>query len=184
MRVRGSILSTLAMAVIFAAGASATVHVQHLGTPAKAGSVDFDKAAQEATKMLCEYLKIDTTVPPGNEKLGAEYLANVLKQNGIEAQLFETAPNRSCVYARLKGTGKKKAVVLLNHIDVVPAVAADWKHPPFCGEIIDNEIWGRGALDMKGFGIIELEAMLMLKRQGVTLDRDIIFLGTPDEEVG
>jgi len=184
MRVRGSIISTLTLAMfVFVLGANAAVHVQRLGTQ-KETAVDFESAAQEATRMLCQYLKIDTTVPPGNEKLGAEYLASVLKQNGIEAQLYETAPNRSCVYARLKGTGKKKAVVLLNHIDVVPAVAADWKHPPFAGEVIDNDIWGRGALDMKGFGIIELEAMLMLKRQGVKLDRDIIFLGTPDEEVG
>lgn len=185
MRVRGSIISTLVAASIcvVALAANAAVHVQHLGS-SQSGGVDFDKASQEATKMLCDYLKIDTTVPPGNEKLGAEYLASILKQNGIEAELYETAPNRSCVYARLKGTGKKKAVVLLNHIDVVPAVAADWKHPPFAGEIIDNEIWGRGALDMKGFGIIELESMLMLKRQGIKLDRDIIFLGTPDEEVG
>lgn len=184
MRVRGSIISTLTLAMfVFVLGANAAVQVQRLGTP-KEAAVDFESAAQEATKMLCQYLKIDTTVPPGNEKLGADYLASVLKQNGIEAELYETAPNRSCVYARLKGSGKKKAVVLLNHIDVVPAVAADWKHPPFAGEVIDNDIWGRGALDMKGFGIIELEAMLMLKRQGVKLDRDIIFLGTPDEEVG
>ncbi|MCC7528241.1 MAG: M20/M25/M40 family metallo-hydrolase [Candidatus Melainabacteria bacterium] len=184
MRARGSIISTFALAMfVFALAANATVHVQHIGA-SKGGQVDFDKAAQEATELLCEYLKIDTTVPPGNEKLGAEYLASVLKQNGIEARLYETAPNRSCLYARLKGSGKKKAVVLLNHIDVVPAVAADWKHPPFAGEVIDNDIWGRGALDMKGFGIVELKTMLMIKRQGLKLDRDIIFLATPDEEVG
>lgn len=144
----------------------------------------FQKCFDEARSLLSEYLKIDTSNPPGNEKLGAEYLATVLRKNGIEAQLFDTAPNRAIVYARLKGTGKKKAVVLLNHIDVVPAVAADWKHPPFSGEVHDGELWGRGALDMKGMGIAQLESMLMLKRSGKKLDRDIIFLGTPDEEVG
>lgn len=153
------------------------------GSASAASDADI-KAQTEAVQLLADYLKIDTTNPPGNEKLGAEYLAGVLRKNGIEAQIFDTDPNRSCVYARLKGTGKKKAIVLLNHIDVVPARAEDWKYPPFGGEIHDGELWGRGALDMKGMGIIELEAMLRLKRSGVTLDRDIIFLGTPDEEVG
>lgn len=151
---------------------------------AHAADVDFKAAGAEATKTLGDYLKIDTTVPPGNEKKGAEFLADILKKNGIEAQIFDTAPGRACVYARLKGNGKKRGVVLLNHIDVVPANPADWKHPPFCGEIFDGEMWGRGALDMKGMGIIELQAMMMIKKSGITLDRDIVFLGTPDEEVG
>lgn len=145
---------------------------------------DLARSQDEAIKMLKEYLKIDTTNPPGNETKGAIYLANILNDNGIEAKTFETSAGRSCVYARLKGNGKKKAVVLLNHIDVVPARAEDWKHPPFGGEEHDGEIWGRGAIDMKGYGIAELEAMLMFKRSGKLLDRDLIFLGTPDEEVG
>ena len=151
---------------------------------ARAASDADIKTQPEAVQLLADYLKIDTTNPPGNERLGAEYLAGVLRKNGIEAEIFDTTPNRSCVYARLKGTGKKKAIVLLNHIDVVPARAEDWKFPPFAGEIHNGELWGRGALDMKGMGIIELETMLRLKRSGVKLDRDIIFLGTPDEEVG
>jgi acetylornithine deacetylase/succinyl-diaminopimelate desuccinylase-like protein len=149
-----------------------------------ASGPDLDKAGKEAQEMLAEYLRIDTTNPPGNEKLGAEYLANILRKNGIEPQIFDTDKNRACVYARLKGNGKKKAVVLLSHIDVVPAQAADWKYPPFKGEVHDGELWGRGAIDMKGMGIIELEALLTLKRQGKALDRDIIFLATPDEEMG
>ncbi len=154
------------------------------GSSASAKDIDYKAAGEEATKILADYLRIDTTVPPGNEKKGAVFLADILKKNGIESQILETAPDRACIYARLKGNGKKKAIVLLNHIDVVPANAADWKHPPFGGEIHDGELWGRGALDMKGMGIIELEAMLMIKNSGITLDRDIIFLGTPDEEVG
>lgn len=89
-----------------------------------------DEQYDNAVKMLSQYIKIDTTNPPGNETLGAKYLADILKANGIEAQLFETAPGRSIVYGRLKGSGKKKALVLLNHIDVVPAQAGDWKYPP------------------------------------------------------
>jgi len=147
-------------------------------------ALDFDKAGAEATRYLSQYLKIDTTVPPGNEKLGAEFLESILKENGIETGLYETAPQRACIFARLKGSGKKRPIVLLNHIDVVPARAEDWTHPPFAGETHDAELWGRGAMDMKGMAVAELEAMLLLKRSGRTLDRDIVFLGTPDEEVG
>jgi acetylornithine deacetylase/succinyl-diaminopimelate desuccinylase-like protein len=142
----------------------------------------------DAVKILSDYIKIDTTNPPGNEKLGARYLADILEKNGIEASVIDVpdtrANNRAFVIGRLKGSGAKKAVVLLNHIDVVPARAADWKYPPFGGEIHDGELWGRGAMDMKGMGIMELAAMLALKRNGIKLDRDIIFLATPDEEIG
>lgn len=163
--------------------ASATVLVSML-CAASANAADYAKAGAEAADLLAKYIRIDTTVPPGNEQKGAEYLAEIFKRENIEAQVLPVVPGRACVYARLKGTGKKKAIVLLNHIDVVPAEPKDWKYPPFGGEVHDGELWGRGALDMKGMGIIELEAMLMLKRSGVTLDRDIIFIGTPDEEVG
>lgn len=147
--------------------------------------IDFDKAGAEATEYLSKYLQIDTTNPPGREKAGAEYLAGILRANGIDAEVIPTGEaDRASVYARLKGSGKKKGVVLLNHIDVVPAEGKDWKFPPFKGEIHDGDLWGRGALDMKNMGIAELEAMLLLKREGIKLDRDIIFLGTPDEEVG
>lgn len=145
---------------------------------------DLQHGQDEAISLLKEYLKIDTTNPPGNEAKGAAYLAKVLNDNGIEAKVLDVSANRACVYARLKGNGKKKAIVLLNHIDVVPAQAADWKHNPFGGEEIDGEIWGRGTIDMKGIGIAQLECMLMLKRSGKVLDRDIIFVATPDEEVG
>lgn len=148
------------------------------------GQASANPAGDEAVKLLREYIKVNTTNPPGNETLGAEYLAKVLRANGIEAQLFETAPGRSCVYARLKGDGSKKPIILLNHIDVVPAQASDWTHDPFSGDIVDGEIYGRGALDMKGMAISELMTVLNLKRAGKTLKRDVIFLGTPDEEVG
>lgn len=174
-----SLIGVLAVALL-GISASAAIQTQK----ERYDQPNYQKAADEALGYLAEYLRVDTTNPPGNERLGAEYLAAILNKNGIEAQLYDAAPGRAVVYARLKGTGKKKAVILLNHIDVVPAVARDWKHPPFSGEVHEGELWGRGALDMKGMGIAQLEAMLLLKRQGVKLDRDVIFLGTPDEEVG
>ena len=153
-------------------------------TSSKKSTIDCKKYGEYATNILCDYLKIDTTVPPGNEKLGADYLKGILDKHGIECKTFKTAKNRAIVYGRLKGNGSKKAIILLNHIDVVPARAEDWKYPPFSGSIHDGEIWGRGAIDMKGMGVVELVAMIMLKESGIKLDRDIIFLGTPDEEVG
>jgi acetylornithine deacetylase/succinyl-diaminopimelate desuccinylase-like protein len=139
-------------------------------------------AQDESVSTLCRYISIDTTNPPGNEKCGAVFLADILRKNGIAAEIFDTAPGRACVYARLAGTGKKRPLILLNHIDVVPASAQDWDHPPLQGQVINGEIWGRGAVDMKSMGIAELMALLSIKRSGMAHDRDIIFLATPDEE--
>ena len=89
------------------------------------------------------------------------------------------------VVARLRGIGKQnKAIVLLSHMDVVPAIASEWKVPPFSGEVKDGDIWGRGALDDKGPGVIDMMAMLAIKRAGILLNRDVIFIATGDEEEG
>ena len=139
---------------------------------------------QEALSVLTEYLRIDTTNPPGNEIKAAEFFKGIFDREGIEAHIFESAPGRGNIYARLKGDGSKKAVVLLNHMDVVPADRRYWSVDPFSGVTKDSYLWGRGALDMKGMGVVELMAMLALKRQGTPLKADIIFLGTADEEAG
>jgi len=87
--------------------------------------------------------------------------------------------------ARLRGIGeKKKALIVLSHMDVVPAVASEWKVPPFSGEVKDGYVWGRGSLDDKGPGVIDLMAILAIKRAGILLNRDIIFVATGDEEEG
>lgn len=174
--------SNVALAAALACLVSLSLNSASLA--ASNAAVDYDDAKKEATDLLSGYLQVDTTVPPGNEAKGAEYLKEIFLKNGIEARTMETAPGRACVYARLKGDGSKRPIILLSHIDVVPAEASDWKYPPFSGEVHDGELWGRGALDMKGMGIIELEAMLLLKRSGAKLTRDIIYIATPDEEVG
>ena len=151
------------------------------GEKSPAGSEELE---QEAVSLLSEYLRVDTTNPPGNEIKAAEFFKAIFDREGIEARILESAPGRGNIYARLKGDGSKKAVVLMNHMDVVPADRRYWSVDPFAGVVKDGYIWGRGALDMKGMGIVELMAMLALKRQGIRLKADVIFLGVADEEAG
>jgi acetylornithine deacetylase/succinyl-diaminopimelate desuccinylase-like protein len=143
-----------------------------------------DRALEEAVSLLSRYIQIDTTNPPGNEIKSAQFFKEIFDREGIEARIIESAPGRGNIYARLRGSGAKKAVMLLNHMDVVPADAKLWKEAPFNGAVKEGYIWGRGALDMKGPAIAELMTLLSLKRNKVALQRDVIFLGTADEEAG
>src|SRR5213075_2653698 len=138
----------------------------------------------EATALLSQYLRINTTNPPGNEVAAARWLAEVLRRDGIEAQIFEPAPGKANLYARLQGDGTARPLVLLNHMDVVLASPGYWTVDPFGGVIKDGAVWGRGALDMKGEAIAQLMTLLVLKRAHVPLKRDVIFLATSDEEIG
>jgi acetylornithine deacetylase/succinyl-diaminopimelate desuccinylase-like protein len=147
-------------------------------------AADESANAGEAVALLRDYLRIDTTNPPGNEIKAAQFFKGIFDREGIESQIFESSPGRASIYARLKGDGSRKAIVLLNHMDVVPASKQLWSVDPFSGAIKDGYLWGRGALDMKGMGIVELVAMLALKRQQVPLKADIVFLGVADEEAG
>ena len=137
--------------------------------------------------MMQQYFRINTTNPPGNELQTALWLKAVLEKEGFETQILDTislGAGRANFYARLKGNGSKKAIALVHHMDVVPANPAYWSHPPFASEIADGFIYGRGALDMKGEGIAHLMAMIELKRSGAVLNRDIVFIGNSDEELG
>ena len=145
---------------------------------------DWKALGDEATALLSQYLRINTTNPPGNEIAAARWLAEVLRREGIESQVFEPAPGKANLYARLAGDGSARPIVLLNHMDVVLASPEFWTVDPFGGVIKDGSVWGRGALDMKGEGIAQLMTMLILKRAKVPLKRDIIFLATSDEEIG
>ena len=135
-----------------------------------------------------EYLRIDTTNPPGNEMRAVAFYKKILDQEGIENRAFEYAPGRGDLWARLpdsaSGTAAegKRPIILLNHMDVVTSDASHWKVPPFSGEIKDGYLWGRGAQDMKDEGLAQLVVMVMLKRERVALDRDVIFLAVADEE--
>ena len=139
---------------------------------------------QEAVDAFVQYLRIDTSNPPGNETDGAKFLQQLLAKEGIESRLLGSDPKRQSLYARLKSGSSEKALVLLHHIDVVPPIVAEWTKPPFSGLQSNGYIWGRGALDIKSLGIAELMAMIELKRRGVPLKRDIIYLAVADEELG
>jgi acetylornithine deacetylase/succinyl-diaminopimelate desuccinylase-like protein len=135
-------------------------------------------------KLLQEYVRIDTSNPPGNELAGARFLAGILQKNGIHAEIIESAPGRANVYARIIGKQRGKGLLLLNHIDVVPATKDGWMRPPFAAEVLLNQIFGRGTLDMKGIGICELLAFVDLARTHRIPERDVAFLATADEEAG
>jgi acetylornithine deacetylase/succinyl-diaminopimelate desuccinylase-like protein len=154
-----------------------------------------------AEDWMQQYLRVDTTNPPGNEMRGAEFFKRILDDEGIENRVFEIAPGRGDLWARIPANsdknpqrqgdpptslrasvGRPRPIILLNHMDVVTSDASHWKVPPFSGELRDGYIWGRGAQDMKDEGLAQLVVMVMLKREKVTLDRDVIFLAVADEE--
>ncbi len=145
---------------------------------------DWEKIQDEAVQILSAYLKIDTTNPPGRELAGARFLAGVLEKEGLPAQILESQPGRGNVFSRMQGKDGISPLILLHHIDVVPAESEKWKQAPFSGAFIDGEIWGRGAQDCKSLGVIQLFAFLLLKREGFQPRREIVYLATADEEAG
>lgn len=138
----------------------------------------------EAVTLLAQYLQIDTTNPPGRESAAADFLMKILNKEGIAYKTYENQPGRVSLRAVIPGTGEKEPLILLNHTDVVAANEEEWSFAPFCGEVRDGFIHGRGALDMKGQGIMELMAFLHVKREGITPCRDLVFLAVADEETG
>ncbi len=143
--------------------------------------IDWDDITAEATDLLREYLRIDTSNPPGNEALAVDFIGRILEREGIAFERAESAPGRDNLYARMGPVG---GVTLLNHTDVVPVEVQFWDVEPFGGLQHDGMIWGRGALDMKGMGIIELLVFLLVKRTNLSLRRGLSFLAVADEEAG
>jgi acetylornithine deacetylase/succinyl-diaminopimelate desuccinylase-like protein len=139
---------------------------------------------EEATQLLREYIRVNTTNPPGNEIEGAKFLKQILEKEGFDCNIFESEKNRGNIITRFKGTGENPSLLLISHIDVVPADEDKWKYHPFSGELVDNMIWGRGALDCKSLGIAELMVMLLLKRERIKLKGDVVLAATADEEAG
>lgn len=153
-------------------------------SPPSSAPLESEAYSEMAVELLRSYLRIDTTVPPGHELKAALFYKEILDREGIPAEVDEFAPGRANILATLKGSGVKGPLVLLNHMDVVPADPSRWSVPPFSGLLKDGMVYGRGAEDMKTEGILQLLALIRLKREGVRHERDVLFLGTADEEAG
>lgn len=140
-------------------------------------------AGADPLERLQAYIAIDTTNPPGNEVRGVAFFAAILDAAGINYETVESAPGRGNIWARIPG-GDEPALVLLHHMDVVPANAAAWQTEPLKPTVKDGVLYGRGSIDTKSLGIAHLEAFLALHRSGVRPNRDVIFMATADEEAG
>ena len=152
--------------------------------PVPGADVDWARTADDAVRLLQEYVRIDTSVPPGRTTDAASFLTRILEAEGVSVTRYESAPGKAIVLARLKGSGQGKPILLLHHMDVVPADRSRWKTDPFSGALEDGYVWGRGSVDMKSLGLAQVFAFLTLKRQAVPLARDVVLLAVPDEEVG
>src|SRR5690349_20858419 len=144
--------------------------------PAAAAEIDWSKVRAEAVQLLQELIRIDTTNPPGNERAAALHLQKLLESDGIETRVLDVAPGRANLYARIKGDGSRRPLILLSHLDVVMAEPQRWTVPHFSGELRDGFVYGRGATDMKGTATVQATIMRLLKRLNVPLKRDLILL--------
>jgi acetylornithine deacetylase/succinyl-diaminopimelate desuccinylase-like protein len=151
---------------------------QSAGAPAP----DFNVAREEAVGRLAAFIGVDTVNPPGNETRAAEFLKAILDREGIPSEILAFEPARGNLVARLKGSGKKRPLLLMGHVDVVGVERDKWKVDPFAGVRKDGYLYGRGAIDDKGMTIALLQTFIALKRQQVPLDRDVIFLACAGEE--
>ena len=147
---------------------------------------EWREVREDAIATMSRYVQFDTTNPPGDEIVAAEWLKEQVIERGIttDVTLYESAPGRAALIGRIEGEEDLKPLVLNHHMDVVPADPSHWSHPPFGGEVADGYVWGRGTLDTKCLGVMHLLALERLVREGVTFRRPVIFLAVPDEETG
>src|SRR5687768_13904898 len=139
---------------------------------------------EEAVRHLQALVRFDTTNPPGNERPPAEYVAEVGRAAGLEAQVIDSAPGRGNVVLRLRGTGGGQPILLLSHLDVVPAEPSKWTHAPFAADLAEGCVWGRGSVDSKLTTTVQLAAVLAMARSGVKPKRDLVLAATASEEMG
>ncbi len=136
------------------------------------------------TQLLQALIRLDTVNPPGNETQAAELLRDYLAESGVESELYARVPERANLVARLPGSGEGPSLLLLSHTDTVVADPAEWQVDPWSGELRDGELWGRGALDMKGHVAANAVAIASLAREGFRPAGDLVFAACADEEVG
>jgi acetylornithine deacetylase/succinyl-diaminopimelate desuccinylase-like protein len=139
---------------------------------------------EEATELLQELIRLDTVNPPGNETRAAELVRSYLEESGVSCELYAKEPERANLVARVPASGDGPSLALLSHTDTVLADASEWQVDPWSGELRDDEIWGRGALDMKGQVAASAVAVASLAREGFEPKGDLVFIAAADEEVG
>jgi acetylornithine deacetylase/succinyl-diaminopimelate desuccinylase-like protein len=139
---------------------------------------------QEAVDLLQRLIRLDTVNPPGNETAAAELLKEYLEESGVEVELYARVPERANLVARIRGTGDGPRLALLSHTDTVLADPLEWQVGPWSGELLEDHVWGRGALDMKGQVAASAVALASLAREGFQPAGDLIFVAAADEEVG
>lgn len=137
-----------------------------------------------AVTLLRQFIRINTSNPPGNEEEAILFLEALLHREGIRSQVFSSTPRRANILATIEGKRREKPIVLLGHVDTVPARDDEWGVDPFGGEIKDGFLYGRGTIDMKSQIICQLLSFIHLYQQGIAPEHDIVFLATCDEEVG
>src|SRR6185369_11982338 len=169
MRLKASLLSLVFTSLVFARLSSAQ-------------KIDWPKVNEELLRHYQALIRIDTTDPPGNETRAAEYVQHALEAEGIPVVLAAKDPARANLIARLKGNGSKRPILLMAHLDTVQVDASKWTIPPFSAELKDGYIYGRGTEDNKWQVAAGLMTMLLLKRNNVALDRDVIFAAEAGEE--
>ncbi|MBA2425741.1 MAG: M20/M25/M40 family metallo-hydrolase [Actinobacteria bacterium] len=143
------------------------------------------RVRSEATSLLRDLIRIDTSNPPGRETPAAKLLLDYLEAAGVSCELVARDPERANLIARIPGTGEGPSLAFMGHTDVVPADAADWEHPPFSGHLDgDGFVWGRGAVDMKNQTATRAVAVAELARSGFRPRGDLVFIAQADEESG
>ena len=150
---------------------------------------DFTRAKDRVAELLSRAIQIETVNPPGDEKPLAVFFSKILSKAGIETRVIDTPPGdskigRAAVWGVLRGSGKRRPIILLSHLDVVPADPDAWKTDPFAGVREGDTVIGRGSLDAKGVSVVHLLTMLELTKRELPLKRDVVFLATPGEESG
>jgi acetylornithine deacetylase/succinyl-diaminopimelate desuccinylase-like protein len=157
-----------------------------LASAAYAADPDWPQVERHAVDLLQRYVRISSVNPPADTSQTAKLIQNELAAAGIDATSYQSgSTGQTNLLARLPGRDRsKRALVLLNHMDVVPVDPKRWKQNPFGGEINDGVLWSRGSLDMKSTGMMQLTAFILLKQLGIVPPRDIVFVSTCDEETG
>jgi acetylornithine deacetylase/succinyl-diaminopimelate desuccinylase-like protein len=138
---------------------------------------------EEVTALLQALLRVNTVNPPGNEIRAAEVLREYFARNGIETTYYARDPDRPNAVARLEG-GDGPSLMFLSHTDTVLADPGEWERSPWSGDLVDDEVWGRGALDMKDQAAGSAVAFASLVREGFEPSGDLLFVSVSDEEVG